>query len=586
MEDHEVEFVDDPPSNYDYNCPVCLEMFTKDMCICQTTCCGHHMCSECITRLKNMPNASCPQCRDKKFDAVPDKFFTRQVLNLKVRCYYVKAGCTWTGELSHLNEHVEKNCMKGLVKCHLCDELCNIDEHLPVCLKAIFNCPNRCRNLIQKREAIKIHLENECSLRVVMPPKGTIPIAADGIVRVAPLSFTMTDYLKHLESGQPWYSPPFYTHERGYKLNIRVDANLRKENNLSVLACVIKGEHDHQLQWPLHAEVEISLLNWRGNGNNITQSLYLPGDEYCKQKKGDKIALWGNGKKSFAPNKELQFNPSKKTQYLSFDSLSFRIERVDILPAPTYTPELPIWAKRNSVSYFLLHSFERSKAKGSTSFSGPSFYTGKNGYQLQTMIFPNGYDKEVGKCVSVYARLRKTDHDNDLIWPFNGELKIELVNWREDNNHKSCIIRFNESIPEAATSKFIPGSNVAELSWGYSSFIEHSQLTYNSSNNTKYLHNDCLLFKVVFAVAYSTPCCKKIPFWRQRTPRSDTLLEFTLNKFSTRKSYKNWYYSRPIIASGYKMQILVQANGNGYIGVYVCLMKGLNDDDLIWPFGG
>ena len=32
--------------------------------------------------------------------------------------------------------------------------------------------------------------------------------------------------------------------------------------------------------------------------------------------------------------------------------------------------------------------------------------------------------------------------------------------------------------------------------WGYSKFIAHSALGYNSSKNTEYLRNDCLKFRV------------------------------------------------------------------------------------------
>ena len=77
-----------------------------------------------------------------------------------------------------------------------------------------------------QRKGIKAHIENECPLRVVIPPNGALPITANDETSIVPVSFTMLDYLKHLESGQPWYSPPFYTRERGYKLSIRVDAKV------------------------------------------------------------------------------------------------------------------------------------------------------------------------------------------------------------------------------------------------------------------------------------------------------------------------------------------------------------------------
>ena len=490
-------------------------------------------------------------CRSGSFDVTEDQFFTRQFLSLKVRCYYSNAGCKWTGELRQLEEH-KKKCTKNVVKCQYCDRNYHrgdINEHLLTCRKAnaIVTCPNRCSNPKQKRDTIKAHLENECPLRVIIPPNGALPITANGETSIVPVSFTMLDYLKHLESGQPWYSPPFYTRESGYKLCIRVDAKLNeKSNHLSVHACILKGEYDGQLQWPIHAEVRVSLLNWKG----IPKSLYLPGDEYCKQVLVEEITPLGKGIVEFVSNENLELILNKNMQELSSKCLSFRVESVRILSMPQ---EIPKWAKRNSINYFVINSFKRMKKEERNEFLGSSFYTHKNGYKIELSVkfLPNG---ETGTDVYVTAREVEREHGNKSVWPFYGELGIDLINWRNNKNHKHIRITFDE----------YNQSDVVQSSVGILKFEEYSQLTYNSATNTEYLHNDCLLFKVAIACTH----------------------QFTLDKFTTRKLSKNDYYSKPIFASGYKMQISIQANVNGYIGVYAYLMKGPNDDQLIWPFCG
>ena len=494
---------------------------------------------------------SCAVCRSGSFDAIEDQFFTRQFLSLKVRCYYSNAGCKWTGELCQLDEH-EKKCTKNVVKCQYCNENYHrgdINEHLLTCHKAnaIVTCPNRCSNPKQKRDTIKAHLENECPLRVIIPPNGALPITANGETSIVPVSFTMLDYLKHLESGQPWYSPPFYTRENGYKLSIRVDAKLNKESNhLSVHACVLKGDYDDQLQWPIHAEVRVSLLNWKG----IPKSLYLPGDEYCKQVLVKEITPLGKGITEFVPNEDLELILNKNMQELFSKCLSFRVENVRILPMPQVIPD---WAKHNCINYFVINSFKRMKKEECNEFLGSSFYTHKNGYKIELSVkfLPNG---ETGTDVYVTARVVEREHGNKSVWPFYGELGINLINWRNDKNHKHIKITFDE----------YDQSDAIQSSVGILKFEEYSQLTYNSATDTEYLRNDCLLFKVAFACTH----------------------QFTLDKFTTRKLSKNDYYSKPFFASGYKMQISVEANVNGYIGVYAHLMKGSNDDKLIWPFCG
>ena len=558
----EIQFVN--PPTFDCECPVCLRSFKELNEVCQATCCGNHTCQECTDELKEL-HAICPKCRSNDFDAISDKFFIRLFLNLEVRCYHSNAGCMWTGELRQLDEHIEKNCKGGYVQCPCCSKPCHIDDHLPICPEAI-SCPNRCPNPFQSKDAIKAHIENECPLRVIMPPNGALPIAADGIVRVAPVTFTMADYLKHLENGQPWCSPPFYTRERGgYKLHIRINTSPSEErNHLSVHACVLKGEYDHLLHWPLHAEVEISLLSCQDNGNNVTKNLYLPGDEYCKQVPVDRVALQYKAATTFPLIKD-----DANAQYLFYGSLSFRIERVTILPTSSV---IPIWAKNNSICYFTLNSFKKIKKGECDEFFGPSFYTHENGYkiELSVRLLPNG---KTGTNVHVTAKVQETEHDNNLIFLFNGEIGVELINFISNRDHKRITITFENNQCESSAH-------------GIFAFSKHSQLTYNSSRDTEYLRNDCLVFKVFYAVAYSTPCSINVPIWRQHQAHSHAALEFTLNKFSTRKSHQNVYYSQPLFASGYKIQTCVKANVNGYVSVYAYVMKGPNDDILIWPFRG
>ena len=559
QQENQIQFVNRP--QFDCDCPVCFEPFKESQEVCQTTCCGSHICLGCTTRLKYAAD-KCPNCRREDIDAIVDKFFLRLYQNLEVRCYNSHAGCVWTGELRYLDEHAERNCQSSTVH-----------------RRAMISCPNRCASPRMQRDAVKDHLESDCPLRAVLPAIGVIPIAANGEISIAPFSFTMTNYQQHLNSGEPWYSPSFYTHQEGYRLIVRVDANLHmKSHHLSVHVCILKGDYDDQLQWPLQAKVEISLHNWRESDTSITKSIYLPGDEYCKQVHVDEIALWGKGMTDFVSNEELQYQPSKNTQYISYECLSFRVERIKILPKPLSTVVLPPWAKRNYVNHFVLDSFERSKNIESTQFFGPLFYTHENGYKLAVVVYPNGSGAGTGTHVSVFATLMKTDHDNFLIWPFNGELKIELINWRGDHSHKSRTIMFDGNAPMEATTK--PLFDFSNSLHGYEKFIMQSQLAYNQSTNTEYLCNDCLIFKVAFAVAYSTP------FWREQGLGYTSALEFTLDKFTIRNLHQNPYYSGPFFSNGYKMQICVKGNVKGYFSVYVHLMKGPNDDYLIWPFCG
>jgi len=194
--------------------------------------------------------------------------------------------------------------------CQVCDSpIYSIKEHLPICGEIFLECPNKCSNGKIERKKIQNHLENECPLRVIIPsPRDNIPFAANDVVQIAPLSFTMTNWSHYLKSEDPWFSPPFYTHNKGYKLCLKVLAEYDKSNKISVLACVVKGEYDQRLQWPLLAELEVSLFNWRDNANHLSKMLYLPGDHLCSQTFTEKLPLTGNGIREFISHNKLVYN--------------------------------------------------------------------------------------------------------------------------------------------------------------------------------------------------------------------------------------------------------------------------------------
>ena len=61
-----------------------------------------------------------------------------------------------------------------------------------------------------------------------------------------------------------WYSNPFYTHNKGYKMCLYVDAagdGDDKGTHLSVFLFLMKGPHDDELTWPLRGEFEMKLWN-------------------------------------------------------------------------------------------------------------------------------------------------------------------------------------------------------------------------------------------------------------------------------------------------------------------------------------
>ena len=141
----------------------------------------------------------------------------------------------------------------------------------------------------------------------------------------------------------------------------------------------------------------------------------------------------------------------------------------------------------------------KNKKLSNKRWSSPPFYTSPGGYKMMLSVYANGNIGSVnGRFVSCYIYLVTGEYDDNLEWPFQGDVKIELLNQLEDNNHKAETIKYDESTP----------SNCKRTGrgWGCHEFVPHSELGHNTDTNCCYLLNDCLHFRItVNATSKSKP---------------------------------------------------------------------------------
>ena len=124
----------------------------------------------------------------------------------------------------------------------------------------------------------------------------------------------------------------------------------------------------------------------------------------------------------------------------------------------------------------------------------PPFYTSTNGYKLQMEVHANGFGDGKGTHVSLSVCLMKGENDQYLQWPFKGDISIQMLNWREDNQHEEAIISFNDNADIKSRSKVIEGERGVAL--GYSEFIRIADLEYDPKKNCAYLQDDTLCIKI------------------------------------------------------------------------------------------
>ena len=257
--------------------------------------------------------------------------------------------------------------------------------------------------------------------------------------------------------------------------------------------------------------------------------------------------------------------------------------------AVAITPVSPQYLYNQAPMEFIISDY-REKKEANEMWNSSPFYTHNRGYKFRLSVYPNGYDTGSGFHLSVYAQLMRGEYDNELEWPFEGDIRVELLNWREDLNHRFDAIPFNRyNDPDGVLTSRLTDQETAR-SYGNPQFISHTDLA--STTNTEYLRDDYLKLRVSVAV-YSTPLLPLTPAWQDPLISTQSGAQFTISGYSKRKHFKNRYYSPPFTTSpqGYTLCLRVDANGYGsgkgsHLSIFAYIMKGQHDDRLQWPFTG
>ena len=270
-----------------------------------------------------------------------------------------------------------------------------INEHLPICKRYILKCTNQCGANAIERQHLPKHLEETCPLQMIkcefsyagcevecqrscmqthltrnktvhlslvssslvalrskteqlqstvneqqkqiITLTASLARASSNMHRpiapsfVPPLDMLMTGFEEHRKRDYDWLSPPFYSHNGGYKLCCNVVANgcgVHKGTHVSVYVYLMRGEHDDNLKWPFRGAVTIQLLNRKNDEGHKEATINCndaASDEYAGRVVGQERADGGWGSPSFIAHSDLL---SEDREYLQNDCLKFRILKV------------------------------------------------------------------------------------------------------------------------------------------------------------------------------------------------------------------------------------------------------------------
>ena len=145
-----------------------------------------------------------------------------------------------------------------------------------------------------------------------------------------PLAFTVTGFSSRLENGSTCYSPPFYTHSRGYKMRLAVipGASGEDKGNMSVYAQLMAGEYDSSLQWPMNVDLTVEMVNWARNSSHVIKSIpFGTASMHYRTRvpKESKVAtdIWGYG--NFCSHATL-FGGTRDIVYVEDDCVHIRVK--------------------------------------------------------------------------------------------------------------------------------------------------------------------------------------------------------------------------------------------------------------------
>ena len=151
---------------------------------------------------------------------------------------------------------------------------------------------------------------------------------------------------------------------------------------------------------------------------------------------------------------------------------------------------------------FKIANFTKLKENRETWYS-PPFYAFPGGYKMCLNISAGGYGTGEGTHISAFLFLMAGENDENLEWPMRGTFSIELLNQKEDQNHKQHSVEFDETEEDDHNSKVREGR--AQIGWGFHKFVEFQDLEGESLRfKTQYLKDDTLYFRVTMTEVMST----------------------------------------------------------------------------------
>ena len=295
---------------------------------------------ECGFNEVKCPNSGCSEMILKRF---LDEHSTTTCPRRRVQCEV----CSYMVAYEDMDTHRSTKCPKVKIECT--NSSCTIklfrDElavHQCVCPKQKIDCPYSevgCTAQILREDRQKHLLENveqhatiatNTNVSLKRELHDVSEKLTDAKCLVPPVTFKMTNYRQKKEEKKVWHSPMFYSHPRGYKMNLKACvAGDDDKGYLAVFCYLFPGHNDDNLDWPFSNEnsITIQILNQsRDLKHHVINFNWNHSDEEVR-KKPDAFVSCGWGLDQFISHSDLE---RVTNSYVKNDCVYFRVSKVTI----------------------------------------------------------------------------------------------------------------------------------------------------------------------------------------------------------------------------------------------------------------
>lgn len=243
------------------------------------------------TVCRNLP-VPCPKGCDKIIRRCDvDYHEAKECVKTPIPCLFSDSGCDVVVKREQYEDHIQKCKEKFMVKAHekvlqeiqlLKGEIASAKSENQVLHSNLISLQT---GLQLNYNNVKILRQQDLQLRSILLNEMTYLHAShnpcerlslecirthlkDQVIHLVPggecATFRLANYTVHKESGQVWYSPPFYV-DKGYKLCLAVHLNgvgAGKGTHVAVYLHQMSGQFDSALSWPFSfdGDIEIRLM--------------------------------------------------------------------------------------------------------------------------------------------------------------------------------------------------------------------------------------------------------------------------------------------------------------------------------------